>query len=177
MHSQSLPTSFNIRSATEEDASPLAALRASVISESPFLLETASEVKNDPELMKRQIQRLSDNGYFLVADLGSQLIGMLTFGRSEFLKIKHRGGLMTIVHKGYRRSGIGRSLLNAFLEAARKDPTLERLDISVMSENTSAIRLYEGLGFNVEGRRTRAYKFPDGSHQDEIYMGLLLHRR
>lgn len=177
MFSKSLPTSFKIRRATEEDADSLAALRASVISESPFLLETASEVKNDPELMKRQIQRHSDHGYFLVAELGSQLIGMLTFGRSEFLKIKHRGGLMTIVHKEHRRSGVGRSLLNAFLEAARKDSTLERLDISVMSENTSAIRLYESLGFNIEGRRARAYKFPDGSYQDEIYMGLLFHRR
>lgn len=176
MYSKPLPTSFKIRRATEEDVGSLAALRASVISESPFLLETASEVKNDPELMKRQIQRISDHGYFLVADLGSELIGMLTFGRSEFLKIKHRGGLMTIVHKGYRRSGVGRALLKAFLEAARSDPTIERLDISVMSENTSAIRLYESLGFNVEGRRAHAYRFPDGSHQDEIYMGLLLQR-
>ena len=174
MHSKSPPTSFKIRRATDEDAGSLATLKVSVISESPFLLETASEVKDDPELVKRQIQRLSDNGYFLVADLGSELIGMLTFGRSEFLKIQHRGGLMTFVHKRYRRNGVGRSLLNAFLEAARKDPTLERLDISVMSENTSAISLYESLGFNVEGRRARAYKFPDGSYQDEIYMGLLL---
>lgn len=167
-------TGLVIRSAIIKDANALADLRAAVLSESPFLLEVLSEIVNDPQRMAMQIERFNTSGMMLVADLNSEIVGMLTFGRSSFKKIQHRGGIMMLVSQKYRGQGIGRSLLEKFLELAKSDSSLYRLDLSVMSGNHNAIKMYEKTGFVHEGRRAHAYQFSDGSFQDEIYMGLLL---
>lgn len=163
-----------IRPALESDAIFLAHLKKRVLVESPFLLETPSEAQNDPQNMVQQIRRLEKCGLLLVAEFNLDLVAMLSFGRSAFQKIQHRGGLMMIVRQDLRHQGIGRKLLESFVDWAKEDSTLERVDISVMSENEPALRLYKNAGFIFEGQRTRAYKFPDGSYRDEIFMGLPL---
>lgn len=162
------------RSAIGTDAKVLAGLRSEVLSESPFLLEVPSEVVNNPQSMELQIERLNVSGMMLVAELNSEVVGMLSFGRSSFKKIQHRGGIMMLVNQKFRGQGIGRNLLEKFLEAVKSDISLYRIDLSVMSGNHNAIKMYEKAGFVHEGRRLHAYHFLDGSFQDEIYMELLL---
>jgi ribosomal-protein-alanine N-acetyltransferase len=58
-----------------------------------------------------------------------------------------------------RRRGAAAALLIALLDSARVDGACEaRLELA--AGNTAALRLYEGLGFVVVGRRARYY--PDG---------------
>lgn len=60
------------------------------------------------------------------------------------------------VHRGWRRQGIGRSLLGAILEdSRRRQLTIAWLE--VRPANTEARGLYEGLGFQVIGRRKGYY--------------------
>jgi RimJ/RimL family protein N-acetyltransferase len=165
---------LEIRDARATDAIEIAKFKAEVLSSTDFLMETREEVNVDAESARRQIENLTAGRLFLVAVADHFLIATLTFGRSEFNKIQHRGGLQMMVKKEYQAQGVGRAILQAFLDKAKLDKTLERIDLSVMSGNTAAIQLYEKFGFAREGIRPRAYKFRDGSYQDEVFMGLQL---
>ncbi len=60
------------------------------------------------------------------------------------------------VHREWRRQGIGRSLLGAILEDARRRQLTIAL-LEVRPANTEARGLYEDLGFRVIGRRKGYY--------------------
>ncbi|MEO0878158.1 MAG: ribosomal protein S18-alanine N-acetyltransferase [Pseudomonadota bacterium] len=56
-----------------------------------------------------------------------------------------------------RRRGLGRRLLQAVLETARR-ARATRLFLEVDSANTAAVSLYEAAGFHAVGARTRYYR-------------------
>jgi len=72
------------------------------------------------------------------------------------------------VDPAYRRQGIGRSLLAAVIEEAR-DSGLSRVTLEVRKSNDAAQRLYQSLGFAVQGVRTGYYS-DDG--EDALVMVL-----
>jgi RimJ/RimL family protein N-acetyltransferase len=82
----------------------------------------------------------------------------------------HVGTLGAGVAQEWRGQGIGRRLLVDCLAQAR-EIRLERIELVVYSDNPRAMRLYESLGFQHEGRKVQARKL-DGYHQDELLMAL-----
>jgi RimJ/RimL family protein N-acetyltransferase len=84
----------------------------------------------------------------------------------------HSGRLGMGVHPEYRGQGVGRRLIAAALEKARRRG-LERIELDVFADNVPARRLYESVGFTVEGVRRR-YRKLDGKYDDNVLMALLL---
>jgi ribosomal protein S18 acetylase RimI-like enzyme len=78
--------------------------------------------------------------------------------------LDHCGELGMGVRKDHRRRGIGQRLLLRAIEEA-KAVGLERIELDVFATNVAAIRLYEKLGFGVEGLKQRARKI-DGRYDD-----------
>ncbi|MBI2153217.1 MAG: ribosomal protein S18-alanine N-acetyltransferase [Candidatus Rokubacteria bacterium] len=70
------------------------------------------------------------------------------------------------VHPDWRRQGIARALVEAILEDARRRQLSVAL-LEVRPTNAEALSLYEGLGFQVVGRR-RGYYFDTG--EDALLM-------
>ena len=64
------------------------------------------------------------------------------------------------VHPGWRRRGIGRSLVASLLEAA-SEQQLSWATLEVRTSNRGAIALYESLGFQQLGKRKRYYSNPE----------------
>jgi RimJ/RimL family protein N-acetyltransferase len=60
------------------------------------------------------------------------------------------------------------------LDFAFKELNLHRIQLTVYSYNTRAIRMYEKLGFQLEGNY-REYLLRDGQHYDMLLYGLLSH--
>ena len=59
--------------------------------------------------------------------------------------------------------------------AAPKDQGKTRIELTVDIENKPAIKLYEKIGFVIEGRVRNSYKrFPENRYLDEYLMGLIL---
>lgn len=79
------------------------------------------------------------------------------------------------VLKEYRGQGIGERLAQTALERARAIG-LERVELDVYASNAAAIRLYEKLGFVVEGVHRRARKL-DGQYDDLVSMALLFEKQ
>ena len=74
--------------------------------------------------------------------------------------------LLLGVSPRYRRHGIGRGLLNHFLDRARAD-TVTRAHLEVRDGNP-AIKMYRKAGFSPVGRRRNYYHARDGQQFDAI---------
>lgn len=65
----------------------------------------------------------------------------------------HVGQLGMMIHDSYQNQGIGSKLLEAVIELAEDWLNLKRLELTVNTDNPSAIHLYEKYGFVIEGTR------------------------
>src|SRR2546423_1016104 len=85
--------------------------------------------------------------------------------------MRHSGVLDMGIIEGYRGRGIGRSLMRTTLEAA-KAKGMTRIELTVRVDNPVAKRLYEALGFIVEGLCRRHMRIK-GEYHDSYLMALL----
>ena len=81
---------------------------------------------------------------------------------------------MVATHADWGRQGIGRRLMEELLDLADNWLNLARLGMIVFTDNAHAIRLYEDLGFKVEGTMLR-FGFGAGKWMDAHLMGRLRH--
>lgn len=86
----------------------------------------------------------------------------------------HAGSLGIGVIKQYRGQGIGGTLIQTALNAA-KEKGLTRIELSVRETNINAIALYNKLGFIKEGFHQNAVCI-DGKYEHHISMALLFNR-
>ena len=84
---------------------------------------------------------------------------------------EHAGSLGIGVISGYRGKGIGEALMRAAIKHA-EEKGLTRIELTVREHNTSAISLYEKLGFVKEGLHKNAVRI-DGKYENHISMALL----
>ncbi len=71
--------------------------------------------------------------------------------------------------------GVGRALLHACLDRARRIPGLEQINLRVTMTNERAVRFYEAAGFRTYGVEERALKI-DGNYYPYAHMVLYLVR-
>lgn len=72
------------------------------------------------------------------------------------------------VHPDHQRSGIGRRLVEAAVEEARRRGA-RKLSLRVLGPNAGARTLYEALGFVVEGVLRGEFQL-DGAYVDDVLM-------
>ncbi len=77
------------------------------------------------------------------------------------------------LHQDYHNVGLGTAMTRSIVELAREE-WLHRSGLSVVADNEIAIRVYEKVGFVVEGRLMDAYFGDDGRYHDEVHKGLIL---
>ena len=83
--------------------------------------------------------------------------------------------LTVAVHPDWQGKGLGSLLFGALIEAAREmTPRITRIELMAREGNTGAIRLYQRLGFKIEGRFAGRVHLPDGTIEDDIAMAMLL---
>ena len=92
------------------------------------------------------------------------------FPIGERFKVRHRASLGIAVVQEYWNTGLGTVLINGAIDLARK-AGYEQLELGVFSDS-SALHLYQKLGFQEVGRMPNAFKLPDGSYAEEIMMVL-----
>jgi RimJ/RimL family protein N-acetyltransferase len=96
------------------------------------------------------------------------LAGMAGYSARENSKQAHKGLLWTMYVRATARStGLGRKLVAAVLDHARG--RVEMVQLTVVSENEAARRLYSAMGFVEYGYEKKALKH-DGRYYDEVLM-------
>jgi RimJ/RimL family protein N-acetyltransferase len=90
---------------------------------------------------------------------GDALVGVVGYEREPRAKGRHKatvlGMFVPAEHAGH---GVGGALMAALIAAARDEPGLEHLVLTVTATNTRALRLYERCGFESFGTEPRAIR-------------------
>ena len=113
--------------------------------------------------------------YQVVAESASE--GVVGFGEliaePEDPRHGHVGDLNLVATRADSvGQGVGRMLAEGLIDLAENWLNLRRLSLIVFSDNQPAIRLYESLGFEVEGTMRR-FGYGNGAWMDAIMMGRL----
>jgi len=122
------------------------------------------------------LARAAADGVSLGAWFEGELLGEIHAARLGPAQFAHVLSDLTIaVHPVWQGRGVGWRLFQALFDAAgRLSPRVERIELMAREGNRDAIRLYERLGFRVEGRFERRVRLADGRVEADIAMGLLL---
>ena len=147
------------------------------------LVELARTVGGEPEgwlISDRSWRSVSEERRYLkalrryahaavfVAEAGEEVVGRLSVARDPHPASRHVADLGLMVDAGYRRRGVGWSLLESAVEWAR-GAGVSKLELHVFPHNEPAIALYEKFGFVREGYRRAHYRRGDG-YLDAILM-------
>jgi RimJ/RimL family protein N-acetyltransferase len=99
---------------------------------------------------------------------GSDLVGTAGFFIRQGRKEAHKGVLWGMyVRPGARKSGVGKQLAEAVIDHAHQH--VELIQLTVVSGNEPARRLYDSLGFIEYGIEKNSLK-QDGRYWDEVLM-------
>ena len=82
--------------------------------------------------------------------------------------------LTVAVHPDVQGQGVGAQLFEALFLEARKLPGLTRVELMCREGNRHAVRLYQRLGFVIEGRFVRRVMLADGTVEDDLAMAKFL---
>lgn len=161
-----------IRCAVPDDAPALVHCLRRVGGESTYLT-FGSEGRGLDEVEQRAVlakAHAKDNALALVAMEGERIVGNLLFEGGDRSRIRHGGEFGISVLQECAGMGVGRAMLEMLIAWAEQSGVIRKLDLRVRSDNLRAIRLYERLGWKIEGRITRDLHV-DGVFHDALYMG------
>ena len=164
---------FRVEEARQRDALAALDLYRKVLGEERWFITRGDEYTFSLEEMSQRVADLcaSHNSTFLVARSPKlQVVGMLLVFGGALSRMRHTGKLEILVDHAQRGTGVGRALLTAGLEWAVANPVLEKLGLSVFSDNERALSLYRGFGFEQEGRRKGEYRMADGTYRDDLLL-------
>jgi putative acetyltransferase len=160
-------TAFFVRPAVEADLDGMMALRVDVAGEGRWI---GAELPLDEEGDRQRLRPGRPNcGSFVAVDDDDSVIGHLGIELAPY-GVAHLG---MNVSDGWRGQGVGRALMAAAIGWARANGA-HKVELQHWPHNTTARRLYDGMGFVQEGYLRRHYPRKNGELWDAVVMGLVL---
>ncbi|GAK09450.1 GNAT family N-acetyltransferase [Geomicrobium sp. JCM 19038] len=166
---------MHIREVQREDAERLRTLISTVESEASFMLMEPGERNLTIEQQESMIQHFIANGHstIVLAEYETKLIGYVIAIGGEVHRINHSLRLVIGVLQSYRGQGIGQKLFD-YMDSWAKQRGVVRMELSVVTVNERAIRLYKKCGFTIEGEKRKSLRIDDVFY-NEYVMSKLLH--
>jgi RimJ/RimL family protein N-acetyltransferase len=157
---------LQIRRLETPDAANYMALRLEALQRNPEAFGSTFEWESAQPLswFEASLGRAAIFGAFL----DGTLAGMAGFAPQESAKRAHKALLWGMyVRAAARSAGVGKRLVASVLDHARG--RVEMVQLTVVSENEAARRLYRAMGFVEYGYEKRALK-QDGRYYDDVLM-------
>lgn len=173
MESPQDSSSVNVRVLNAADAEAYRSVRLRALHEQPPAFGSLPETEpNLSETAARLIE--SDDRCFWGAFQGEQLIGIIRLSRYAALNEKHRAYLAGLyVLPSFRRHGCGRALVREALSRAANTQGIRRINLTVVTQQEAAIRLYQSFNFRIYGTEQETFSSA-GQFYDEYLMTLEL---
>lgn len=138
------------------------------------LARTVSEITD--EYISTSLNQSLERGLIILAEhdeYPNGIVGVIHAFRPEPSVFHHVLSNLTIaIHPAFQGKKIGRTLFTIFLEeVAVNHPDIGKVELVVRESNHKAIKLYQSLGFTIEGRLEMRIKSEDGNYEADIPMG------
>jgi len=162
-----------IQRLSSSDAPGYRTLRLRALWEFPQAFTSSYEEDEKVPLEASERRLASPHEKFWGAFEGGELRGMVGLECATRAKNRHKGKVvgMYVAHECTGR-GLGLALMQALIEEARASG-LESLVLTVTEGDTSALRLYQRVGFRSFGIEPRAVKVDGRNYaKNHMYLGL-----
>jgi len=159
-----------IRRVEPDDAEAMQRLHASPA----VMRQTLQAPYASVEIWRKRLVGATDD-YVLVATVDGELVGaagLHSTGGSP--RRRHAAMLGIAVRDDRQRRGVGKALMSATIDLAERWLNLQRLELTVYTDNLAAQALYRRFGFAIEGT-AKAYAFRDGEYVN-AYLMARVHR-
>ena len=134
--------------------------------------ENSMNAEEEAKFLKEKTE--SENEIEVIAEIDGKVVGCAGIESvGKKFKVKHRTVLGISVDKNYWRLGIGRALIEACIECAKK-AGYEQMELDVVGDNKAAIALYESVGFVEYGRNPKGFRSRFSGWQEIVLMRLEL---
>ncbi|MGF6594331.1 GNAT family N-acetyltransferase [Pseudomonas sp. 2835] len=125
-----------------------------------------------PEIWRKRLSLDNERMLFLVALHQGEVIGSCSLEQYARIRRAHCGAIGMGVAPAWQGKGVGSRLLGAVLEVADNWMGLQRVELTVYTDNQPALALYKRFGFAVEGQLID-YAMRDGELIDVYSMARL----
>lgn len=160
-----------IRELLPSDEPAYKALMALGLERHPHAFRISMEDEGEPLV---PFAKKKPDAFTLGAWLDGNLVGTVSFEREAREKFRHKGLLYRMyVHADASGMGIGRNLVQEAVRRAREIPGLEQINLTVISSNSRAKRLYAAEGFVSFSLEKNGLKMGE-TYFDEEQMALFL---
>lgn len=167
-------SSLSIRPSRPADGLAILALHRAAASNGGGLAREPDEM--DLAGIEATLDRPFVNGVALTAWVGEAIAGEIHASRLGPRQFAHNLTDLTVaVHPDFQGRGVGAALFEAlFVAAAELTPAIERIELMCREGNLGAVRLYQRLGFVIEGRFPNRVRLKDGTRDDDLAMAKVL---
>lgn len=167
---------ISIRTARQIDAENVLKLKQTLLAEGihdPLTVEEYLLSEEQERMLIMQATNSIDK-LILIAEVDGIFAGSLYFNRYQEIRCAHSGEFGLGLLDGFRGLKIGHLLIEALFEWAEEQLDIEKICLKVFAANTDALRLYEKMGFEEEGRLKNCIKMEYGEYVDAILMAKFL---
>lgn len=140
--------------------------------ETEFMMYEPGERSSDLSMVTRLVSSPRSETFLIAAEHEGELVGFLSANRGNHNRTRHSAYIVCGVRAKYRRQGLGTKFFEALNQWA-KEQKIHRLELTVMCENTAAIRLYQKSGFEIEGTSRHTMRV-NGIYKDEYQMSKII---
>ena len=161
-----------LRNAEVSDAADLLDYLKITTSETPYLIREPDEVTLTIEQHKKFLESKinEERELMLIATIDGKHIGNCSLMEiAPYRRYSHRCEVAIALYQKYCGCGIGKIMMQTVLDVA-KDLGYEQAELEVISDNKTAIALYEKLGFQKYGCFPKNMKSADGTYADADWM-------
>ncbi|MGX6445076.1 N-acetyltransferase family protein [Neobacillus sp. K501] len=165
---------YSIRSAMEEDAKVLSDLRLQIDGETENLDREPGEAFIDEEGFQQIIRKdtKEKRNLFLVVVVNDRIVGFSRCEGHPLKRFSHKVEFGVCVLKEFWGYSIGKNLLKETIHWADSHD-IKKITLNVLETNDNAIKLYNKLGFEIEGVLRNDKILSDGKFYNTIIMGRL----
>ena len=121
------------------------------------------------ESVRELLTKSGEGQHTLVAAVDGEVVGVIGLHTSSRPRVNHKGEIGMMVRDDWQGKGVGKAMMQAVVDLADKWLNLSRIELTVFTDNESAIALYRKFGFEIEGE-LRKYAFRDGEFVDAYAM-------
>jgi RimJ/RimL family protein N-acetyltransferase len=163
---------LDIRKPKLEDAQEIIKVISAADEETLFLARNPGEFHPTIEKEQSIIENVlkSTTSTWFTAKLDGKIVGQCSVGLvRENQRYRHRAEVAFLLLDKYCNMGIGVKMMEQCITWCI-DKKISQLELTVVTTNTRALKMYQNFGFEVIGTLPNALKYLDGTYADEYIM-------